>query len=255
MVHTDSQERIPTMDEQDVVVEAFTELAPRYEKVVDNELTRFWGWSYAGFVDRLIESTPIVDGDSILDLATGTSVIPRRLVEMVKRDFQVVGLDITLRMLKRGKEKIDQEKANVNIHLACGDAMVMPFNNESFSVAMCGLATHHMNVPLMLSEMRRVLKPGGALTISDVGGSLYWQLPGVKTLIKIATFFYFLVTENTFRAWTETSALPNVYTAEEWHLLLRESGFTSIQVTELPKSHTWIPSPLLITAKLNNRKG
>ena len=237
------------MEEQDVVIEAFTELAPRYEKVVDNELNRFWGWSYAEFVDRLIDSTSITDGDFILDLATGTSVIPRRLVERVKKEYQVIGLDITARMLKRGKEIIDQDKANINIHLTCGDAMVMPFSNESFNVVICGLATHHMNVPRMLSEMRRVLKPGGALTISDVGGSLRWQLPGVRTLIKIATFFYFLVTENIYRAWTETSALPNVYTAEEWQLLLRESGFTSIQVTELPKSHTWIPSPLLITAK------
>jgi len=237
------------MEEQDVVIEAFTELAPRYEKVVDSELNRFWGWSYIGFVDRLIDSTPIVDGDFILDLATGTSVIPRRLVEKIKKNFWVVGLDITTRMLKRGKEKIDQEKVNSKINLACGDAMVMPFTNESFNVVMCGLATHHMNAPKLLSEMRRVLKPGGAIAIADVGGSLHWHLPGVRTLIRIATFFYFLITENVFRARTETSALPNVYTVAEWQLLLRESGFTHIQVTELPKSHIWIPSPLLITAK------
>lgn len=95
------------MKEQENVIEAFTELAPRYERVVDGELNRFWGWSYTEFVDRLIESTPIADGDTILDLATGTSVIPRRLVERVKKDLRIVGLDITARMLKRGKEKID----------------------------------------------------------------------------------------------------------------------------------------------------
>ena len=243
------QVKTQSKKDQKVVVGAFTELSPRYEKVVNNELNRFWGWSYAGFVDRLIESTPIADRDTILDLATGTSAIPRRLVEKVKKEFQVVGLDITARMLIRGKAKIDQDNPNLNIHLACGDAMVMPFSHESFNVVICGLATHHMNTPRLLSEMRRVLKPGGALTISDVGGSLRWQQPGIRTLILIATFIYFLVTENILRARTETSALPNVYTAEEWQLLLRESGFTSIQVTELPKSHTWIPSPLLITAK------
>ena len=31
------------MEEQEVVVEAFTELAPRYEIVVNNELNKFWG--------------------------------------------------------------------------------------------------------------------------------------------------------------------------------------------------------------------
>jgi len=143
----------------------------------------------------------------------------------------------------------------VPIELACGDAMGMPFKKDAFDVIICGLATHHMNVPRLLFEMRRVLKLGGALTIADVGGSLRWKLPGVRTLIKIATFFYFLVTENIFRGWTEASALPNVYTAEEWQSSLRESGFTGIRVAELPKSHAWIPSPLLITAKKPNGKG
>lgn len=248
MVNTDSQERIPTMEEQDVVIEAFTELAPRYEKVVDSELTRFWGWSYAGFVDRLIESTPIVDGDTILDLATGTAVIPRRLVEKVKKDFRVVGLDITERMLKRGKEKIDQEKANINIHLACGDAMVMPFSNESFSVVMCGLATHHMNVPLMLSEMRRVLKSGGRVSIADAAGSPLWHLSVIKIIIRVAAFLYFLAVENISRAWAEAAAVSNVRTAEDWNAILSQFGFVDIRITELPSKRFWIPAPLVLEA-------
>ena len=100
--------------------------------------------------------------------------------------------------------------------------MAMPFRRNAFDVIICGLATHHMVVPRLLSEMRRHIKTGRALTIADVGGSLHWQLPGVKTLIKIGTFFYFLVTENIFRAWTEASALPNVFTSEEWQLSLGE---------------------------------
>lgn len=248
MVATDSQKKITTLEEQDLVIDAFTELAPRYEKVVDNELTRFWGWSYAGFVDRLIESTPIVDGDTILDLATGTSVIPRRLVEVVKKEFQVVGLDITLRMLKRGKEKIDQEKENINIHLACGDAMVIPFSNDSFSVVMCGLATHHMNVPLMLSEIRRVLKNGGRISIADAAGSSLWRLSFIKIIIRATAFLYFLAVENMSRAWAEAAAVSNVRTAQEWNSILSELGFIDIQITELSSNHFWIPAPLVLEA-------
>ncbi len=43
------------MTDKDVIIDAFTELAPNYEKVVDAELRRFWGWSYESFVDRLID--------------------------------------------------------------------------------------------------------------------------------------------------------------------------------------------------------
>jgi ubiquinone/menaquinone biosynthesis C-methylase UbiE len=236
------------MEEQDVVIEAFTELAPRYEKVVDNELNRFWGWSYAGFVDRLIESTPISDGDFILDLATGTSVIPRRLVERVKKEYQVVGLDITARMLKRGKEKIDQDKANINIHLACGDAMVMPFSSESFNVVMCGLATHHMNVPRMLSEIKRVLKSGGRISLADAGGSPLWHLSVIKMIIRVAAFLYFLAVENISRAWAETAAVSNIRTADEWKSILSEFGFVDIRITKLPSKRFWTPDPLVLEA-------
>jgi ubiquinone/menaquinone biosynthesis C-methylase UbiE len=234
--------------EQEVIIEAFSELAPRYERVVDNELNRFWGWSYAGFVDRLIELTPISDGDFILDLATGTAVIPRRIVEKVKQKHQVVGLDITASMLKRGQEKIDQNEANRNIHLACGDAMRMPFRDESFNVVMCGLATHHMNVPRMLSEVKRVLKSGGKLSLADAGGSPLWHFPVIKIFIRVAAFLYFLVIENISRAWAEAAAVSNIRTAEDWNMILSEVGFVEISITRLPSKHAWTPDPLVMEA-------
>jgi len=46
------------MIEKDTVQEAYTDLAPRYEKTVDDELRTFWGWSYEGFVDHLIQHPP-----------------------------------------------------------------------------------------------------------------------------------------------------------------------------------------------------
>jgi ubiquinone/menaquinone biosynthesis C-methylase UbiE len=236
------------MKEQDNIIEAFTELAPRYEKVVDNELKRFWGWSYAGFIDRLIELTPISEGDFILDLATGTSVIPRRLIQKVRKEYEIIGLDITARMLKRGKEKIDQDKENINIHLACGDAMVMPFSNESFNVVMCGLATHHMNVPRMLAEIKRVLRNGGRISMADVGGSRLWHLFMIKAIVRIAAFLYFLVVENSKRAWAEASAVSNIRTAEEWYAILSQLGFVDIRITKLHSKRFWMPDPLVLEA-------
>jgi ubiquinone/menaquinone biosynthesis C-methylase UbiE len=247
-VEIGSQEKAISMEEQEVVIEAFTELAPRYEKVVDSELNRFWGWSYTGFVDRLIELTPISDGDFILDLATGTSVIPRRLIESVKKDYQVVGLDITARMLKRGKEKIDKDIAIKKIHLTCGNAMVMPFSQESFTVVMCGLATHHMNVPIMLSEINRVLKSGGRLSIADAGGSRLWHLSVVRGIIRVAAFLYFLAVENISRAWAEAAAVSNIRTADDWRSILSEHGFVDINITKLPSARFWAPDPLVLEA-------
>ena len=49
------------MDSNKAIAEAFTELAPRYEKVVDQELRRIWGWSYKEFVDQLLSLTSVND--------------------------------------------------------------------------------------------------------------------------------------------------------------------------------------------------
>jgi len=85
------------MEEKEVVVEAFTELAPRYESVVNNELNKFWGWSYQGFINFLIENTSISDGELLLDIATGTGVIPRAVMQ-TNPNVKIVGIDITQAM-------------------------------------------------------------------------------------------------------------------------------------------------------------
>ena len=91
------------MEDKEVVVEAFTELAPRYESVVNNELNKFWGWSYDGFIKFLIDNTIIQDNELLLDIATGTGVSPRAVMQ-ANSNCKIVGVDITQAMLRHGKE-------------------------------------------------------------------------------------------------------------------------------------------------------
>ena len=81
------------MSDKQVITDAFTELAPRYEGVVDKELKRFWGWGYDDFVDNMIEMMPLQTAQKILDVATGTAVIPLKLIQRDISAEQVVGLD------------------------------------------------------------------------------------------------------------------------------------------------------------------
>jgi ubiquinone/menaquinone biosynthesis C-methylase UbiE len=236
------------MEEQELVVEAFTDLAGRYEKVVDSELHRFWGWSYSHFVDRFIELTPFCNEDRILDVATGTGVIPCRLVEEVKKDLHVVGLDITPAMLRRAQQKTRQAAEGKRIGLSCGDALVMPFDAEAFDLVLCGLATHHMNVPGMLSEVHRVLKPGGRLSLADAGGSAHWKNPVLRAAIRMAAFVYFLVSENAVRAWAEAAAVTNIRSSDEWQVDVQKAGFVEVSVIRLPSANFWAPDPLVIEA-------
>jgi ubiquinone/menaquinone biosynthesis C-methylase UbiE len=241
------------MESTETVIEAFTELAPRYESVVDNELQKFWGWSYQSFIDNLIANTPTFADERILDIATGTTLIPRKLL-ISNPHCQVVGIDITLEMLKRGKEKISPLDFGKSILLSNGNAMYMPYNQDTFDVVVCGLATHHMNIPKMMAETHRILKVGGRFSLGDVGGAKLWKFPPINLFIKILAFIYFLLTENKDRAWAEATSVSNLKTAEEWHLTLKENGFTEIKITTLSSNKFWVPSPLLIQAKKNSNK-
>jgi ubiquinone/menaquinone biosynthesis C-methylase UbiE len=236
------------MTEQDVIVEAFSELAPNYEDVVDKELQRFWGWSYSGFVSQLLESVPNGKDDIILDVATGTAVIPRRLASEDGFKGRIVGLDLTLSMLRHGQGFIQTSGEAMPVSLTCASATTMPFPAESFDIVICGLATHHIEQSQLLSEMRRVLKPGGTLTIADVAASPYWRYPGVKSLLRIGAFAYFLTTEGAARAWAESDAVSHVHTADEWRALLEELEFQDVKVNKLRSRRRWGPAPLILKA-------
>jgi ubiquinone/menaquinone biosynthesis C-methylase UbiE len=240
------------MEETKHIIETFTELAPRYEEVVNSELSRFWGWSYAGFVSSLIQMTPVADRKSILDLATGTGVIPRKIISDHLYRLPIHGLDITMSMLQRGAKKMMDEAARDNALLVCASAMQIPYACESFDLVTCALATHHMDVEQLLSETYRILQKGGMISMADVGGSDLWKMPVIKILLKTAAFVYFLLKENLSRAWAEADAVANVRSPDEWFAALSQAGFQDIKITKLKSKHRWIPEPLVIQAIKHN---
>lgn len=231
------------------IINAFSELAPRYERVVDSELNRFWGWSYQGFIDQLLGSTPIKEQDVILDVATGTGVIPGRLIHAGHARNRVHALDITLSMLRHASRRLEAQEPHTSQNLVCASGMEMPYSRSAFSLVFCGLATHHMEVNTLVQECHRVLRGGGRLAIADAGGSRLWKIPGVKFLLRLAAFVYFSQVENKTRAWAETSAVANVRSQEEWQQILAVSGFREIVIQRLKSRFFWVPAPLLINAE------
>ena len=56
------------------VLQAFTELAPHYEDTIDWEVREFCGLGYRELIRHLVDNVPVIEGQMILDVASGTAV-------------------------------------------------------------------------------------------------------------------------------------------------------------------------------------
>jgi SAM-dependent methyltransferase len=93
-----------------------------------------------------------------LDAACGTGRHARRLVAL---GHTVSGIDITPEMLERARTNVPEAS------FAVGDLRELPFADANFSVAVCGLALAHLpSLDSAVSELARVLAPGGRLVVS-----------------------------------------------------------------------------------------
>jgi len=103
----------------------------------------------------------------ILDIATGTGDMAIRATRMLNPK-QVVGVDISGQMLAEGRKKIEKLGLNSQIQLEKGDSENLHFSDNSFDVTMAAFGVRNFeNLEKGLSEMRRVLKPGGQLCIIE----------------------------------------------------------------------------------------
>jgi len=161
---------------------------------------------------------------------------------------KIIGLDITYGMLAEGKRLIAAENTAHRMPQVCASALEIPFAVGMCDTVICCLATHHMDVNLLLENIFHVLKPGGTVLLADAGGSTAWKKFLVKGFVKVAAFLYFLFQENISRAKAEMGAIGNIYSINEWEKMMRLSGFSNVDITRMRSKKFWAPDPLIIRA-------
>jgi len=118
------------------------------------------------FVDNLMASG--FQGNDILDLGTGTALIP---IELCKRldDCRVMAVDAAVHMLDIAKFNIDVAGMLQRIQLQKVDAKDMDFPDNMFDAVVSNSIIHHIPEPLLvLKEAIRVTRPGGTLFFRDL---------------------------------------------------------------------------------------
>lgn len=118
---------------------------------------------FARWAPDLVETAGVRAGGRALDVACGTGAVTRLLAERVGPEGKVVGLDINPGMLAVARIAAPLP----NIEWLEGSAVSMTLPDAAFDTVVCQQGLQFFpDKPAALSEMRRVLKPGGRLALS-----------------------------------------------------------------------------------------
>ena len=151
-----------------LVHDVFTNVASRYDvmnDVMSIGIHRLWK-------DAMMDWLAPRPGQRLLDVAGGTGDIAFRFLKRAPGASAVV-LDMTESMLVEGKKRADAEAMADRLDWVTGDAMALPFEDNSFDVYTISFGIRNVTrIPDALSEAYRVLKPGGRLMVLE-----FSQLP------------------------------------------------------------------------------
>lgn len=104
-------------------------------------------------------------GGKVLEVAPGPGYFCLELAKL--NDYDITGLDISRSFVEIARA--NAERAGVPVDFRQGNASAMPFREETFDFIFCQAAFKNFSEPVeAISEMHRVLKPGGLAVIADL---------------------------------------------------------------------------------------
>lgn len=142
----------------------FTDVASNYDKLSKSltaGLDNIWR-------RRAVELASGMEKADVLDVATGTGSVAILLAKKYK-NYRIVGIDFNKEMLDIARKKSKELR---NVKYANGDVESLKIKNNSFDVVMLAFALGTFeDLPKAISEMKRVLRPGGKLILLDINKS------------------------------------------------------------------------------------
>ncbi|MGV8849002.1 MAG: demethylmenaquinone methyltransferase [Propionibacteriaceae bacterium] len=193
----------------------FDHLASRYDLINDVAslgLDRSWR-------KAVLEAVAPEPGEVVLDLAagTGTSSVP-----FADAGALVASVDMSLGMLTEGR------KRNPTLSFVAGDALALPFADSSFDAATISFGLRNVqDTATALSELLRVVRPGGRLVICEFSAPTWapWRrvyttylpvvVPGVARLVSPNPAAYDYLVESIV-SWPDQQALAQLMAESGW---------------------------------------
>ena len=118
-----------------------------------------------------LKNSGIEDGMKVLEIATGSGEMFRRLVK-ANPSGQTFGLDLSPNMAARTQYRARKEFPASEAHCGAVDVRSMPFRNASFAAVVCCYLFELLaqeDIRLTLREISRVLRPSGKFSLVVIG--------------------------------------------------------------------------------------
>ncbi len=154
------------MFKEQKVLQIFNTIAPKYD-LVNTILSlgchHYWRKSAIGAIHAK-------NGGQLLDLCCGTGMFTLELAKRSVPNGKVTGLDFSEPMLAIATGRLRKYLDNNQVELVRGDALALPFRDRQFDGITIGYGLRNVaDIRKFLSEVYRVLKPGGSVVSLEMG--------------------------------------------------------------------------------------
>ena len=169
---------------------------------------------------RVTEAVAPRPGQLILDLAAGTGTSSSPIAET---GATVIATDLSVGMLLVGK------RCRPGLSFVAADALQLPYTDASFDAVTISFGLRNVeDTAAALTEMRRVIKPGGTLVVCEFStptwrpfrtvysNYLVAALPRIASLVSSSPAAYEYLAES-IQAWPDQQGLANVIEGCGWH--------------------------------------
>jgi demethylmenaquinone methyltransferase/2-methoxy-6-polyprenyl-1,4-benzoquinol methylase len=144
-----------------IIRKMFDRIAPTYDRlntILSFSLDKTWRRAAINLLE-------IRAGDAVLDIATGTGDMA---IPAAHGGGNVIGIDLSREMLLRALGKAKEQGLRARYSVVQGDALSMPFRDETFTSAMVAFGIRNMNnLEAFLAEIHRVLCMGGRFSVLE----------------------------------------------------------------------------------------
>ena len=150
---------------EEYVKDVFTEIADYYDEM--NHIMTMG--MIKGWHNFMMKKAGNIVGKKCADIGTGTGEIAFYVAERVGADGEVIGVDITPRMLELAEKKMAEKVLPVQVKFEQGDALDLRYNDGEFDLVTSGYMLRNVtNLQKAADEMFRILKPNGMAVVAEL---------------------------------------------------------------------------------------